>query len=553
MITRTTTIGTLKNYRYDLNRSNNTMAKGMERVMTGRLFNSFAENPALATRCFQIRHSFMRTNSQLTINDSVRHKYEVAWQALDGVTSDLYKITSQTDDASLKSILVSLNDPDGSGRNALGQSLAAKARSMVQTMNGRYGENYVFAGADHLNVPFTWETRKSADYIENPDPANPDHAAAFQYIKPDGTLTSAEDEADHVAVVNPDAIVNPDPTNPDHSAAFQYITPPDGTGNTSLTNDETLADRVAVVNPDADLTAANGPDNPYYLDKDGNPVVDSAQALIVPRENPDYDEQKGCLYVREDGTLTNDAAEAEIVPRENPDYNELANYKYVKADGTGTNDESEAQTVLCYRGVPVDSMADADKEKLDYFVKEEKLNLDLGLGFKEDADGNAISSSVFNSALQGVYYLGGYGTEERTETIGEGDAARTVTYEVPNNVITVVDRMSQILLNCSPENGAWASDEERDEFYVLARKFEDTISLVGQRYDEMDTESSFLRDNSELLSGNLSTLNEQITELEDVNPAAAISDYMYARYCYDAALKVGNSILSQSLMDYMNF
>ena len=40
--------------------------------------------------------------------------------------------------------------------------------------------------------------------------------------------------------------------------------------------------------------------------------------------------------------------------------------------------------------------------------------------------------------------------------------------------------------------------------------------------------------------------------LEDEDPAAAISAYMFARYCYDTALKVGNSILSQSLMDYIN-
>ena len=50
----------------------------------------------------------------------------------------------------------------------------------------------------------------------------------------------------------------------------------------------------------------------------------------------------------------------------------------------------------------------------------------------------------------------------------------------------------------------------------------------------------------------MDTLQEQFLGMEDVNPAAAISDFMYARYCYDTALKVGNSILSQSLMDYMS-
>ena len=55
-----------------------------------------------------------------------------------------------------------------------------------------------------------------------------------------------------------------------------------------------------------------------------------------------------------------------------------------------------------------------------------------------------------------------------------------------------------------------------------------------------------------MLQSTSDSLVEQYTELELADPAAAISEYMFARYCFDAALKVGNSILSQSLMDYMS-
>ena len=40
MIPRMTTVGTLKNYRYSLNSSNNTMTKAMNTVLTGRLFTT---------------------------------------------------------------------------------------------------------------------------------------------------------------------------------------------------------------------------------------------------------------------------------------------------------------------------------------------------------------------------------------------------------------------------------------------------------------------------------------------------------------------------------
>ena len=49
MIPRMTTVGTLKNYRYNLNQSNYTMGKAMDVVTTRRLFSSYAEAPSVAT------------------------------------------------------------------------------------------------------------------------------------------------------------------------------------------------------------------------------------------------------------------------------------------------------------------------------------------------------------------------------------------------------------------------------------------------------------------------------------------------------------------------
>ena len=40
--------------------------------------------------------------------------------------------------------------------------------------------------------------------------------------------------------------------------------------------------------------------------------------------------------------------------------------------------------------------------------------------------------------------------------------------------------------------------------------------------------------------------------IEDVDLADAITSYSWAQYCYNVSIKVGNSILSQSLMDYIN-
>lgn len=478
MIPRMTTVGTLKNYRYSLNGSNNTMTKAMNMVLTRRLFNSYAEDPALATRCFQIRNSYWKTNSQLNVNESLRHKYDVAWEALGSMSTDLY---AQAEDTAFTSVIRSISDPTGPGRVALGQSLEAKAKDLAQIMNGRYGENYVFAGADTLNAPFTWEAKKNPAYIDGElDPANPDHAAAFQYIGRDAN------------------------------------------GNEVLTNDPDQAELVAKVNPDADLTKPSGVGNEWYLDKAGNPVETAGQAELIKRENEGYDP--------------------------------TAAFKYLKTDGTGTNDEDEAAKVLHYRGVPVDSNDPADVEKMEYFLKGESKYIDVGLGHKE-ADGEVVSSTVFDSSLQGIYFTGGYGTKNgvKVEIENADGTKETMTVDnIPKNVISVVNEMGQILQRCRKDDGAWDSKEDQFRFKALVDEFEDGCSAFRERWTEMDTQSGFLRDNSELLTDTADSLKQQYMELEDADPAAAISDFMFARYCYDAALKVGNSVLSQSLMDYMN-
>lgn len=489
MIPRTTTVGSLKTYRYNMNRSSYTMNTAMNKVITQRNFNSFAEDPAIASRCFQLRRSYLRANTQLNLTNSVYSKYQQAWSSLDSVSSDIARLQ---DDTAFGSILRAENGPTASGRNALGQSMIAKADSIIQTMNGRFGENFVFAGADTLNVPFTWHPKQNPDYIDPAelDPANPDHASAFQYY----------------AFADP---ANPDPDN---------LVP---------TNDITDLSKVIqdpVLNPargeDYDTTLKPG-DEGYeaqYLDADGNPTDDLQQAKWEPRKNPDYNENTG--------------------------------FKYLKNDGTGTNEKTEAARALYYRGEPVD---ENDNEKMEYYLKEEKRYMDLGLGHQEK-DGKVVPSSVFDSALQGIFYLGDTGTTTRTAEMYDenGNVTSTKEVEVPNNIVSIINRMGQILLRCDPDNGKYASEDDEYEARALAQQFEDVMSTCSQRYVELDAQSGFLRDNAELLTQNMDTLQEQFLGMEDVDPAAAISDLMYARYCYDTALKVGNSILSQSLMDYMS-
>lgn len=421
MIPRMTTVGSLKSYRYNLQRSTYTLNKSIMTVMTGRNFNSFAEDPTTAAHSFQLRRAYLRTSSQHSLNESIVRKYEVAYSSMDSVEK-VIDTDPNSEGAAYFAILKALNDPNASARNALGQELTAHANDMVQFMNGRYGDNFVFSGADALNVPLTWEPTLNPDYDENFDP--------------------------------------------------------------------TANDPVTGAPPTQD---------------------------VIDRKTS----------------------------------------KYLTSDGTPTSNEFEAGRKLFYRGVAVDTKSQSDLEKLDYISKGEKKYVDIGLGY--DMNGGEVEpSSVYDVSLQAVNFLGGYGYERRTVTIDPDSrfpgASTTYTFDdIPRNIVSITDEMGTILQRCSSVDGRFESPTDEARFNALVDAFEDASFRVKDRYTNLTTQAQFLKNNQTQLADNAYNINEQIEAIDYADPAAAISDFVFARYCYDTALKVGNSVLSESLMDYMNF
>ncbi|MBQ2697724.1 MAG: hypothetical protein IJF59_03525, partial [Clostridia bacterium] len=86
---RSATNAVLKGYRSNLMKSFNTLNKSRDTVLTGRNFNSFAEDPATAAESFQLRRSWLKTESQHSVGEAVVRKYEVAYSALESVVNDV--------------------------------------------------------------------------------------------------------------------------------------------------------------------------------------------------------------------------------------------------------------------------------------------------------------------------------------------------------------------------------------------------------------------------------------------------------------------------------
>ena len=154
--------------------------------------------------------------------------------------------------------------------------------------------------------------------------------------------------------------------------------------------------------------------------------------------------------------------------------------------------------------------------------------MDIGLGFQENENNQLIESSGFNDALNGLTFLG-YGVD------ADGD---------PKNIYSLVQRMKD--LAASVEDGQDWTEAQYDEFDRLVGKLEDASSEFKVEYTGMDAGTTKLKNNLALLEENFYNLQEQYAALEDVDMADALTSFVWAQYCYNAALKVGNNVLSES-------
>ncbi len=344
---RITTNGTLRNYKSQLMNSTKNLNDRYNAVLTGRRFNAYSEDPVSATQAFRLRSSLATNAKQTSNNDTVVKKFSTAWDIIGDVHEDLVVKMGKVP------ALSGSNDTNLSVLPELGQVLSAGADAIVQDMNAKYGDNFIFGGADTLEVPFEF--------------------------------------------------------------------------------------------------------------KDGK---------------------------------------------------------------------------LLYRGQDVDTMEATSKDPNanTYEKIDDKLYVDVGLGFQEGQNGGGIiSSSAYDSALNGLDFLG-YGTD------GEG---------LPNNVVSIMKELGEMFQSYDTKTNTWVKGSA-EEAQKLMNKLEQASDRLNKAHVELDAKTTFLKTNQDRLTATGDNLNEQVVNVEDVDPAQAIMELVWAQQAYNAALKVGTNIIPQSLLDYMN-
>ena len=495
---RATTGGVLRSYRSNLMNSFVTLNKSRDTVLSQRLFNSYAEDPAAAAKAFKLRKSRMSTESQYNTCNDAYSKYQSAWSCLDSID----KLIDTNNGSSLSTLkattLKMLNDPTGDAREQLSTALDQISETIVQMLNQTYNGSFIFAGADGHNVPFEVRSVNGQNRLfyrgVDVDAAVPavlqgDDGAQILFQSAGGDKYYISANAEIVPLNDVWLDTNGDPITLDADGNY------DPNGKNYVVNEYRTITKSELEAADLDPTAerpevimmADG-SGPFELGKDydGNPVYILKDSVTTAEKLEDVDGNEYYVVYNEDDVITQE------------DYNKAVE----------------------------------DEQKLAYLANE-KYFVDIGLGFQENLNGKLIESSGFNASLIGLSFIG-YGLDE------DGD---------PKNIYSLVQKMKAIADNAE-NKGDWTT-EEYDEFYRLVGKLEDASSEFKTAYTNMDAGTTKLKNNLALLEDNFYELQEQYSDLEDVDMADAITSFVWAQYCYNAALKVGNSILSESLMDYL--
>ena len=204
--------------------------------------------------------------------------------------------------------------------------------------------------------------------------------------------------------------------------------------------------------------------------------------------------------------------------------------KFVFAGSDGENPPFTLETAadgtqtLKYRGVDVNDPANA--AILNELSKETSY-VDLGFGLTIDNNGVVDPASAFNTALPGINLVG-YGQD------ADGN---------PKNMILLAGEIAKVLET---------EDFDRDRYKQLLDSFESGRNDVLEHVTVLGTQTEFLTTTKTRLENSEISLTTQLDSVVNVDMAGAITDFSWAQYAYNAALKVGTQILSPSFIDFMS-
>lgn len=205
----------------------------------------------------------------------------------------------------------------------------------------------------------------------------------------------------------------------------------------------------------------------------------------------------------------------------------------------GSNDEKPFTVLggkLQYNGKNLDDLnEDTPEEKeLVASLKQDSLYVDIGLGVSFETNGEVDRNTVFNYSFPGIRFVGN-GTDS-TKIPGES---------VSNNLY---DLLGRIATEFEKPEGEYSFDKA-DTLYGF---FKENSLKTYQATTEIGAKTQYLEFMTSRYETQNFNLQERQTTVEGVDAAYTYIAFQSQKVAYQAALQMGQSVVQQSVFDYMS-
>ena len=147
---RVTNSAIMRNFTSSINDVHSKLNKSMNKVSSGKAYESAAENPLAYYEGQKIDHQYQDTLSKLSLTTSIKNRLyqqELGVRSIQGTLSNaktqIEYIRSDSNNGDMKTI------------NTIKEDLLQKMQSMVNDLNGQYQNYYVFGGNNSTTPPFS--------------------------------------------------------------------------------------------------------------------------------------------------------------------------------------------------------------------------------------------------------------------------------------------------------------------------------------------------------------------------------------------------------------
>lgn len=208
----------------------------------------------------------------------------------------------------------------------------------------------------------------------------------------------------------------------------------------------------------------------------------------------------------------------------------------------GTNDKKPfsldaTSGKLMYNGVLVDNLDEttpANKEVLDG-MKSDALYVDIGLGVTfDETSGDVNRNSVFNYSIPGINF------------VGNGTDSSVISGEnVSNNLYDLIGRIAD-------EFEKAGTDYSYDKANSLYGMYQINMQKTYQSTTQIGAQTNYLKFMTSRYETQTYNLQERQTQVEGVDAAYTYISFQSQKVAYQAALQMGQSVVQQSVFDYMS-